>query len=175
MHSIFPHNTLSKLNTLKTALRLKSTELVFNANDESEFMDKCRNICNRLHGIYNSEDKVTFQQNFYGNLVMAMRGYALGMVNRRYANSRFNVPQGKVVEGNYDTAFKVLLSGFYDIDNMDNWKAVGEAFLLAAIPPLLFNKRYGERLKADMIKAGFSENQYYNMRRTGAVFWLFKL
>lgn len=164
-----PEN-VKQLNTLKTALRLKSTELVFNTNDESEFMDKCRNICNRLHGIYNSEDKVTFQQNFYGNLVMAMRGYALGMVNRRYANSRFNVPQGKVVEGNYDTAFKVLLSGFYDIDNMDNWKAVGEAFLLTAMPPLLFNKRYGERLKADMIKAGFSENQYYNMRRTGADF-----
>jgi hypothetical protein len=104
---------------------------------------------------------------------MAMRGYALGMINRRYAGSKFNVPQGKVVEGNYDTAFKVLLSGFWDINNLDNWKAVGEAFLLT-LPlvgnSLLFNKKYGERLKADMIKAGFSENQYYNMRRTGADF-----
>lgn len=162
--------TVKQLETLKNALNLKSGELVFNADDESEFMDKCRNICNRLHGIYNSEDKVTLQQNFYGSLVMSMRGYALGMVNRRYAGSKFNVPQGKVVEGNYDTAFKVLMSGFYDINNMDNWKAVGEAFMLAAIPPLLFNKNYGEKLKADMLKAGFSENQYYNMRRTGADF-----
>ena len=162
--------TVKQLETLKSALQLKAGELVFNADDESEFMDKCRNICNRLHGIYNSEDKVTFQQNFYGSLVMSMRGYALGMVNRRYAGSKFNVPQGKVVEGNYDTAFKVLMSGFFDINNMDNWKAVGEAFTLAAIPPLLFNKRYGEKLKADMVKAGFSENQYYNMRRTGADF-----
>lgn len=55
------------------------------------------------------------------------------------------------------------------VDFVLNW-LVGEAFLLAAMPPLLFNKRYGERLKADMIKAGFSENQYYNMRRTGADF-----
>jgi len=42
--------------------------------------------------------------------------------------------------------------------------------MLAAIPPMLFNKNYGEKLKADMLKAGFSENQYYNMRRTGADF-----
>jgi len=162
--------TVKQLETLKSALQLKSGEYVFNADDESEFMDKCRNICNRLHGIYNSEDKVTFQQNFYGSLVTSMRGYALGMINRRYAGSKFNVPQGKVVEGNYDTAFKVLMSAFYDINNMDNWKAVGEAFMLAAIPPMLFNKNYGEKLKADMLKAGFSENQYYNMRRTGADF-----
>ena len=164
---------VKQLQSLGNALQLKANELTFNIDDESAFMDKCRSICNRLHGIYNAEDKVTFQQNFYGNLVMAMRGYALGMVNRRYAGSKFNVPQGKVVEGNYDTAFKVLMSGLYDINNMDNWKAVGEAFLLT-VPlignSLLFNKKYGERLKADMIKAGFSENQYYNMRRTGADF-----
>lgn len=161
---------VKQLGGLKNALQLKANELTFNESDESEFMDKCRNICNRLHGIYNSEDKVTFQQNFYGNLVMAMRGYALGMINRRYAGSKYNVPQNKVVEGNYVTAAKVLMSSFWDINNMDNWKAVGEAFLLAAFPPLLANKKYGNRLKADMVKAGFSEHQYYNMRRTGADF-----
>ena len=164
---------VKQLQSLSNALKLKASELTFNIDDESAFMDKCRSICNRLHGIYNSEDKVTFQQNFYGNLVMAMRGYALGMINRRYAGSKFNVPQGKVIEGNYDTAFKMLMSGLYDINNMDNWKAVGEAFLLT-VPlignSLLFNQKYGERLKADMLKAGFSENQYYNMRRTGADF-----
>ena len=167
-----PQN-VKQLETLRNALRLKSHDLVFNEDDESAFMDKCRNICNRLHGIYNSEDKVAFQQNFYGSLVTSMRGYALGMINRRYANSKYNVAQGKVVEGNYNTAFKVLASAFYDINNMDNWKAVGEAMLLT-IPVAgvfaLYNKGYGERLKADMVKAGFSEHQYYNMRRTGADF-----
>ena len=123
---------VKQLLTLRTALQGKAGELVYNETDESAFMDKCRNICNRLHGIYNTEDKVAFQQNFYGSLVMAMRGYALGMANRRFADSRFNVQQGKVVEGSYNTAFKMLLSAFYDIHNMDNWKAVGEAFLMAA-------------------------------------------
>lgn len=163
---------VKQLETLNNALRLKASELTFNEDDESAFMDKCRNICNRLHGIYNTEDKVAFQQNFYGNLVTAMRGYALGMINRRYADSRFNVAQDKVVEGSSNTAFKVLVSALWDINNMDNWKAVGEALLLTAPGSnfFMFNKNYGNKLKADMIKAGFSEHQYYNMRRFGADF-----
>lgn len=162
---------IKQLENLKSALSSKARNLTFNEDDEAAFMDKCRNICNRLHGIYNTEDKVAFQQNFYGSLVMSMRGYALGMANRRFADSRFNVPQNKQVEGSYNTAFKVAMSGFYDIYNMDNWKAVGEAFMLAAIPgALLFNKRFGDMMKADMKKAGFSEHQYYNMRRCGADF-----
>ena len=166
-----PEN-VKQLTSLKNALQLKAGELKYNETDESAFMDKCRNICNRLHGIYNTEDKVCFQQNFYGNLVMALRGYALGMINRRYAASSYNVPQGKVVEGSYNTSLKVLASALYNINNAENWKAVGEAMLLML--PLgnlaLFSNNYGNKLKADMLKAGFSENQYYNMRRTSADF-----
>lgn len=175
--------TIRQLSTLKNALTLKSHELVFNEDDESAFMDKCRNICNRLHGIYNTEDKVAFQQNFYGNLVMAMRGYALGMVNRRFSNSRMNLPQNKVVEGSFNTGLKVLASVFYDIKNWDNWKAVTEALVLTmpVTQFLMFNNKYSSKVKADMQKAGFSEHQYYNMRRVGADFlvietlWLMKL
>jgi len=163
---------VKQLSSLKNALELKASKLRFNEEDESAFMDKCRNICNRLHGIYNSEDKVCLQQNFYGNLVMAMRGYALGMINRRFAPSRFNVPQGKVVEGSYQTLFKVFMSSLFNMSNADNWKAVGEAmFLMMPIGNLMLgSSKYGERLKADMLKAGFSEHQYYNMRRNSADF-----
>ena len=165
--------TNKDLITLKTALIGKLKNLTYNTTDESEFMDKCRNICNRLHGIYNSEDKVAFQQIWYGNLVTSMRGYALGMVNRRFADSRYNVPQKKVVEGSYNTALKVFLSAIYNANNMYNWKATAEALLLT-IPGFnmyaLFSEKYGNRLKADMQAAGFSEHQYYNMRRTGADF-----
>ena len=163
---------VKELDNLKNALQLKSVSLMYNEDDESAFMDKCRNICNRLHGIYNTQDKVAFQQNFYGNLVMAMRGYALGMVNRRFARNKFNVPQGKSVEGSYVTTFKMLASAIWDANSIDNWKAIGESLLLC-VPfgnLALFNKGYGNKLKADMLKAGWSEHQYYNMRRTGADF-----
>ena len=163
---------VKQLETLRTTLNSKAIDLTFNSADESAFMDKCRNICNRLHGIYNSEDKVAFQQNMYGNLVMALRGYALGMVNRRYADSRFNISQDKQVEGSYNTLSKVMLSAFYNINNMDNWKAVGESLLLT-VPVgnlLLFSDKYGDKVKADMVRAGYSPHQYYNMRRAGADF-----
>lgn len=164
--------TAGQLSDLKYALKDSASKLLYNEEDESAFMDKCRNICNRLHGIYNTEDKVCFQQDFYGNLLLAMRGYALGMVNRRFASSSFNVPQGKVVEGSYNTAFKILLSAFYNLDNADNWKAVGESmFLMMPLGNLaLFSSKYGEKMMADMRRAGFSKHQYYNMRRTSADF-----
>lgn len=160
--------TVKQLTTLKSALKGKEGELQFNEDDESAFIDKCRNICNRLHGIYNTEDKVAFQQNFYGNLVMSMRGYALGMINRRFGESRYNVPQGRVVEGSMNTFLKSVI---YSLYSADNWKACSEALLLTiplTSPFTLFNKKFGNKVKADMVKAGFSEHQYYNMRRVGA-------
>lgn len=170
----FPVPTnVGAMRNLKSALDLKARDLVFNVDDEAVFMSKCRNICNRLHGIYNTEDKVCFQQNFYGSLVTSMRGYALGMVNRRYSRSKFNVAQKKVVEGTTNTALKVFASILFDIYNADNWKAVSEAALLT-VPGVnaftLFSSKFGDTLKADMKKAGFSEHQYYNMRRFGADF-----
>lgn len=158
------------LADLERALTSKSKNLLYNESDEAAFMLKCRNICNRLHGIYNSEDKVALQQNLYGNLVMSMRGYALGMYNRRYSENKYNVPQMKNVEGSSNTFFKVLCYAFKNIDSMDNWQGCAEA-MLYAIPGLnlsLFSGAYGERVKADMMRAGFSEHQYYNVRRFGA-------
>lgn len=179
-----PEN-VKQLTSLENALNLKKASLKFNEEDESDFMNKCRNITNRLHGIYNTEDKVAFQQNFYGNLVMAMRGYALGMANRRYASSKYNVPQGIVNEGNYNTAFKVLLGALAAFRDFENWKGALEATFMTIASVLSFGlplssrinwaKEWQYKIRADMKKAGFSDHQYYNMRRTAADFAIFEM
>ena len=87
-----------ELVRLKDRMATYAESQKFGLADESAFMDKCRNICNRLHGIYNTEDRVAFQQDYYINLAMAMRGYVLGRVNRRYSGSKFNVPQNKMLK-----------------------------------------------------------------------------
>lgn len=178
--------TKKQLNSLKTALEIKQKELKFGEADEMMFMEKCRNINNRMHGIYNQEDRVALQQNFYGSLVTSMRGYALGMMNRRYADSRFNPIQRKVVEGSSVSAAKVLLgligAASKDLTGSYNLPAYLEAtaFLVPGFNLLLFNNRYSNMVKADMQKAGFSANQYYNVRRAGADYlvietlWLLK-
>lgn len=161
--------TVGKLASLRTALHLKANELTFNEDNESAFMDKCRDICNKLHGIYNAEDKSALQQSFYGNLVMAMRGYALGMVNKRFRGNHFSVPQQKAVEGYYNTALKVAARCFFDFGNAENWRNL--MYMVAtAIPGFIFLKGANTHMKADLLKSGFSEHQYYNIRRFGADF-----
>lgn len=159
--------TVKQLATLQAALRLKSNELMFNEDNESAFMDKCRDICNKMHGVYNMQDRGAFQQSFYGNLLMSMRGYALGMVNKRFNTSHYSVPQRKVVEGYYDTVGKVFLRALFDFGKADNWKAAFYTFA-TAVPGFMLLKGANSHLKADILRAGFSEHQYFNMRRFGA-------
>lgn len=40
--------------------------LTWNKDDEIEYMMKAREITNRLHGIYNQQDKTAFQQQWFG-------------------------------------------------------------------------------------------------------------
>lgn len=123
--------------------------------DESKFMDRAREINNRMHGIYNNADKVAIQQNVYGNALLAMRGYALGMIQRRFGVNAYSVALGTETEGSMRTLAKVIASTFTDKG--------GFALTARAIfTPV--SKTTQQR----MLNAGFSANQYYNMRRNWA-------
>lgn len=168
-----PEN-VKQLDQLRTSLRAKSASLKFSSTDESAFLDKCRNITNRLHGIYNMEDKTVMHNNIVGNMFLAMKGYALGYINRNFSENYYNFTLGKSVEGSYNTLYKVMRMAFASIYNADNWAKVNEALLLI-VPGAnlygLFSKDFNNRLKLDMQNMGFSEHQYYNMRRVGFNFF----
>ncbi len=142
-------------NTLKN-LEEDAIKLTWSITDESAFMDKCREINNRLHGIYNNQDKVAFQQSWYGNAVLAMRGYALGMVERRFAPSHYSLVLGHDVEGSLSTLGKVLISPDMSI---------AAKIASIALPINLLGLPIGDKAKLAMYKAGFSKNQVANMRR----------
>ena len=124
----------------------------WNIDDESALMDKAREINDRLHGIYNDQDKTAFHQNIIGNMLLAMRGYALGMIQRRYGAGKYSVALGKEVEGTLVTVFKNFAAM-----RTDNW-GFGKSIRAFVMP-------FGKDIKADMEKAGFSSNQYANIRR----------
>lgn len=128
---------------------------VWNTTDESRFMDKAREVNNRMHGIYNNQDKVSFQQNVYGNALLAMRGYALGMIQRRFGVNTYSVSLGGETEGSLRTLSKVIASTFTDRGG----------FALTARAILLPTSKATQQ---KMLDAGFSANQYYNMRRNWA-------
>ena len=145
------YNIADTENTIHS-LEDDAYNLTWNIDDESAFMDKCREINNRMHGIYNNQDKVAFQQNWFGNAVLAMRGYALGMIERRYATGHYSVALGHDVEGSLNTLGKVIWNGFTD-------KGGFMMTMRAICLPMT------KRAKLDMYRAGFSENQVANMRR----------
>lgn len=152
----------------------KKSSLVWNDDAESEFMDKAREINNRLHGIYNNQDKTAFHQSWYGNAVLAMRGWALGMAERRFARNHYNLALGRSVEGSITTMSKLAALGF---QNQRNQIHSFTDFLTKGLSNLFTDEKgFGLTMRAlflpftkstrqAMLNAGFSENQYRNVRR----------
>lgn len=145
------YNIADTENTIHS-LEDDAYNLTWNIDDESAFMDKCREINNRMHGIYNNQDKVAFQQNWFGNAFLAMKGYALGMLERRAASGHYSVALGHEVEGSLTTLSKVIAAGF--TDSMGFMKTMRAICL-----PMT------KKAKLEMYRAGFSSNQIANMRR----------
>lgn len=144
--------SLASTDDTLALLAQDAEDLTWNAMDESAFMDKAREINIRMHGIYNNQDKVAFSQNWYGNAVLAMRGYALGMLERRFGANKYSVTLGQDSEGSLNTLAKVLASTFTD---RGGFALTCRALLL----PL------GKKSAQAMYAAGFSPNQAKNMRR----------
>lgn len=124
----------------------------WNEDDEVELMTKAREINNRLHGIYNEQDKTTAHQYIWSNMLLAMRGYALGMIQRRFGTAKYSVALGGEVEGTMRTMAKVIASCA-----TDEW-GIGKAAQAIFLP-------FTNKTKQMMLDAGFSANQYANMRR----------
>ena len=142
------------LFALRSKLSDDANNLTWNSLDESKFMDKAREINNRLHGIYNSQDKTAWHQNVFTNMVLSMKGYALGMIERRFGQSKYSVALDEESEGSLNTVAKVIASTFTDSGGF--FKTMQAIFL----PVVL-----GKSTKAMMQAQGFSDTQYYNMRR----------
>lgn len=133
-------------NTIRK-LQEDSYNLTWQVEDESTFMDKCREINNRMHGIYNNQDKTYFHQKWYGSMLLSMKGYALGMMERRWSRGHYNVALGHDVEGSMQTLGKSIIR-----------MGIPKTMLFLMLP-------MSKRMKLEYYKAGFSRNQVANMKR----------
>ena len=135
-------------------LREIRSKILWDTFKESDFMDKCREVNNRLHGIYNSQDKTLMHQKYYLNAFVSMRNYAFGMINRRFGSSVYSLALGHDTEGSVNTVAKVFASMFTD---KGGWDLTMRAMFLP----------FSDKTKTKMLAAGFSANQYANIRRSG--------
>lgn len=147
-------NKLNLADRTNTVRRLKENMegLTWTIKDESNFVDKAREICVRLHGIYNNYDKVALQNSIYGSALLVMKGYVLGYIQRRFAPQHESVILKHDSEGTIDTLFKVLmLNGVQE-------KEIGKTLAFILMP---FSKKSRMMLR----ECGFSPTQCANLRR----------
>lgn len=134
----------------------------WNRDDEVKFQNLCRETNNRMHGIYNRMDKTAFHNTWYGKAALAMRGYALGLLYRRFSSNQYSVSLGRESEGSLVTASKVFVNMFGGTKNVI-------PSLRALICP------FGDSVKNSLLEMGFSVEQYRNMRRNWADFALISM
>ena len=131
----------------------------WNLDDEVKFQNLCRETNNRMHGIYNRMDKTAFHNTWYGQAALAMRGYALGLLYRRFSSNQYSVALGRESEGSLVTASKVFVNMFGGTKNF-----------IPSLRALLCP--FGDGVKNSLLEMGFSVEQYRNMRRNWADFAL---
>lgn len=136
--------------------------LVWSKADLVAYEDKCRKTNNRLHGIYNEADKTAWHQNWYTNAFLAMKGWALGLLEYIYSPSHHSIALDKEVEGFFNTAAKVPLSVIIGALRGKKHLAWKDLLLITVIPGGAWTNTASRALK----DAGFSDYQVTNCRRT---------
>lgn len=163
------------IKNLTIKIKDKMESMLWNDSDIGAFKLKIREVCNRMHGVYNEEDKVLLQTYILGNMFLSMRGYMLGLATRRFSRSHYNVALENYNEGSIITSVKDLhiaamsLGGmigmhgwnYSDFDSNPNLKTFLNCMLGFVLP---VNTKALE-------KVGFMKDQIYNLRRNAADMW----
>lgn len=127
------------------------------SEDELKFRTMCRETNNRMHGIYNKMDKSAFHNQLLGQALLTMKGYALGMLYRRFSTNQHNIALSRESEGSMVSAAKLLVHG------LSNKSDLAKSLRMLVLP---WSKQDEQRM-TDM---GFSVSQYRNIRRNAADF-----
>lgn len=162
----------SNSNDIMVALRdLIDRNMIGEAYEMNEYMRKCRAINDRMHGIYNKANKTTLHSSLTGSMLLSLRGYLLGYVERDFASEREDATLGRHTEGVYKTFFKYL---FHSQDGVWNngitrllYATVGAS--LSTIPILSNVTGMGKAYNKFMSNnSDLGDYQINNLKRLGA-------
>lgn len=148
-------------NDILQTVRDDIYSIIWTKADESAYMDKCRETNNRLHGIYNEQDKTAWHQQWYTNAFLAMKGWALGYLEMMYSNNHYSVALDRNVEGFVNTAMKVHASWISGMLGNKNALSFWDMVISMMAP-------WSKRSRKALQDAGFSEEQNMNARRMAA-------
>lgn len=106
LDSYFEEDTVDYDDFLEL-LHRRAKNLTYNEDNIIGFSQKAREAANRLHGVYNREDKSAFNRTLLGMLLLPFKGYAFGMIQKRFGGRHYNVALGRESEGYLNTSLKV--------------------------------------------------------------------
>lgn len=160
----------SKLDVIRRAVKQEIESVEFSDNQEAEFNNKAREVTNRMHGVYNKMDKTMVHRDLIGSMFMTMKGYALGLVQRRfggilnasktqYAQEHlgYSVALGGETEGTITTMFKIAM-------NQRSWDDASLFFRSLLLP-------FGKGFETAMKNKGYSVTQAKNAKRNWGDFF----
>lgn len=90
---------------------------IFGDDDILEFTNKAKAINQRMHGIYNYEDRNAAQATFVGRLALLFRKWIKPAMNRRWGHARYNYDLKDMDEGFYRTTGRFLATLVKDMKN----------------------------------------------------------
>lgn len=154
----------SPRNVLLNAIQREMNSQIFADTEEMSFNMKAREVTNRMHGVYNKMDKTMAHRDLLGSLFMTMKGYALGLAQRRFGGIT-NI--SKTIEAQRNLGYSIALGGEHEgslttiAKMLFNTRSLSDVALLlrATLCPL------GKGFQSAMNKRGYGTNQIANTRR----------
>lgn len=164
-------------DTLVSILEEEADRLTYNEAEDNKFQRKTRQIVNNMHGVYNSVDKTMAQRTLLGSLLLTMRGYALGLLEKNWGQTGYRVHAGHEQEGTMKSYYKVLAHALINRDETygDTGKTddkgnpiYKKGYQSAAGYKLLWYASLGllsKNTEQKLNDRGIAEFQYRNLRR----------
>ena len=87
-------------------LDTKLTALTFNDGDMADFSAKARIVTDNMHGVYDNANKSIMHRSIFGMLLLPFKGFAFGMINKRWGSSHYNVLLKRAFEGFHRATLK---------------------------------------------------------------------
>lgn len=148
-------------NSILQKVRHDIYNIIWSKADESAYMDKCREINIRLHGIYNQQDKTAWHNNWFWNAYLGMKGWLLGYLESMGSPQHHSIALNKGVEGFVSTAVKLPVDIVASVFRGSSRMSITDMLITMICP-------WAGRSKRSMMKVGYSEEQNFNARRMAA-------
>ena len=95
---------------------LKDIYVPWDNKAQTLFKTTCRGINNRLHGVYNSNDGGAFLGTILGPSFATLKKYAIGLIDRRFSRSRYDVRSKKHRQGSTVTIANLAADYMFSFD-----------------------------------------------------------